>query len=92
MTNIVIGCLHRQVDPVLVLKATARENAAWVHGASPAEATDAAQNVRDVFYVRTPEWQESVLSRGVDALDRSVGALGTKPGAFKPASGARGLQ
>lgn len=36
------------VSPILVIKATARENAAWVNGATPVEATDAAQNVRTV--------------------------------------------
>ena len=34
------------VSPILVIKAAARENAAWVNGASAAEAADAAQNVR----------------------------------------------
>jgi hypothetical protein len=66
----------------MVIKATARENAAWVNGASASEAMDAAQNVRDVFYLRTPEWQESVLARGLDAVSRALVALSAKPEAF----------
>merc|ERR1712118_300337 len=63
------------VGPVSVIKACARENAAWNHGADEIEAADAAQNVRDVFYVRTAAWQESVLSRGTKALHQFLFGL-----------------
>eukprot|EP01052_Picozoa_sp_SAG31_P034824 SAG31_NODE_4121_length_3562_cov_5.914525_3_plen_76_part_00 len=72
-----------QVSPTLVIKAAARENAAWVHGASTEEeAIDAAQNVRDVFYVRTPRWQESVMTRGLAAMQSGVTALSRGPEVF----------
>lgn len=63
------------VSPISVIKAAARENAAWVNGASVSEATNAAQNVRDVFYVRTPEWQESIVARGLEAIEKATEAL-----------------
>ena len=66
-----------------MLKAAARENAAWVNGTWAAgEAAAAAQGVRDVFYVRTPPWQQSVLTRGLDAISRGLVALATQPETF----------
>lgn len=54
-----------QVSPVLVIKAAARENAAWVNGASASEAIDAAQNVR------TPLFQGSATTvTNVSVKDR----------------------
>ena len=70
------------VRGVQVIKAAARRNAAWVNGASPAEALDAAQNVRDVFYVRNAAWQQKVMARGLDALTRAMRTLSTSPQVF----------
>ena len=67
-------------------------DAAWVNGASPAEALDAAQNVRDVFYVRNAAWQQKVMARGLDALTRAMRTLSTSPQVFLNSAGEMRLQ
>ena len=63
------------VPGTLVIKALARDNAAFCHGGSARECACASQGVRDAFYVRTPAWQESVMCRGLQVLKLTTAHL-----------------
>jgi hypothetical protein len=67
------------VSPIAVIKACARENAAFVHGATQEEAKEAVAEVRDAFYVHSSAWQEAVMKRGVTVLQQLLENLHRVP-------------
>jgi len=67
------------VSSIAVIKACARENAAFVHGATEVEAMEAAAEVRDVFYVHSGAWQEAVMKRGLRVLEQLLDNLHRVP-------------
>ena len=53
----------------------ARDNAAFVHGATTEELTAVKRQNEKAFYVKTPEWRADIIRRGTDVLHRVQVAL-----------------
>lgn len=63
------------VPGLRVVHALARENAVWHHSNDTAARSAAARAARDVFYVRTANWQRSIVRRGVAVVKQALAAL-----------------
>ena len=63
------------VPGLRVVHALVRENAVWHHSNDTAARSAAARAARDVFYVRTANWQRSIVRRGVAVVKQALAAL-----------------